>query len=840
MDVQRFPGFEVRTAQRQLLVDGRPVPLGARAFDVLLALSRSPGHPVSKSDLLEAAWPGLVVEENNLAVQVSTLRKALGPQTIATIPGRGYCLAAEPTDSTDGPPPSRYTETAQDARQPRPLIGREREARALARLLDDHRLVTIAGSGGIGKTRLAASAVGGSARRRRVWVELAACIEATQLASTVARAAGVQLGAGETDLALAAALRDHQVLIVLDNAEHLIAGVVGLVGALLEHAPGVRLLVTSQVPLHLDGEAILALGALDLPELAGTIESVVDCPSVALFVERAQASRPGFAVDAQNVVAVVELCRHLDGVPLALELAAARVGTLGVPALADMLGARLHVLRRSAPHVPPRHETLRRTLDWSHGMLDERNQRVFRRLAVFVATFTLDAVRRVVPDDTLDEWSAVDALAHLVERSLVVVVENGARMRYRLLETQRLYARERLAEASETDRLLEGHARAMRAIFEEADARFFDGTVAVDAWREAMAHEVDDGLAAWRWAVDHDPESALGLAACIDWALMNAPSPQRHLLWEATMPLIDRPGIDEDVRARWLRGLVISGQTYGTDRRWIERLREASVAQALRGRDALAYLGFHHVLWGLSCQGDLADRDRVGAEALIERMRDFDATARPAVLRYFRMRSESTVCRLRGDFASCVGWLRLAVENAIEAGDSRGMHSARAELLDAELAAGWLDDVLRDAGPTIAALRGSPFESTMSHALVTFAATLVESGRLGEAEALAIDEWPRIERFALVDEWTDVLASLLALDSRLEAAARLVASRRAQRRAAPFRRQVNEQRAFDRAERLVAATVARDEGGRSNVPDVVLSARQIRDVLGPDAPIGGA
>jgi len=449
----RFDRYELHPAERRLLVDGQPAVLGGRAFDVLMALVERRGRIVTKDELLDIAWPGMVVEENNLAVQISALRKLLGGTVIATVAGRGYQFTGDLQPLDAAPPAPAAPSGAAPATSLR-LIGRDAELAALAALLQAHRLVTLVGPGGIGKTRLALGWCEGPGRGEPVvWVDLSGLSDAALLPATVLAAVG---GTAAAPLAaLRETLAPLALTLVLDNAEPLAAEVAALAQTLLDAAPRLRLLVTSQVPLRLPAEQVDRLGTLALPE--GPIgrltpEQALQHGAVALFVERARAADPLFELAPGNVTSVVEICRRLDGLPLALELAAARVPSLGVTALAAALDERLRMLGDPQRSAPARQRTLRAALEWSHGLLDLRAQRVFRRLGVFAGGFPLAAAQAVTADDdptqALDGWAVMATIGRLVEDSLVTR-DAAEPPRYGLLESARLFALEQLERSGE-------------------------------------------------------------------------------------------------------------------------------------------------------------------------------------------------------------------------------------------------------------------------------------------------------------------------------------------------------------------------------------------------------
>ena len=535
---QRFGRFEISPSQRSLWVDGVPAMLGSRAFDLLLSLYERRDRVVPKHDLIELVWPGLVVEENNLQVQISTLRKLLGPQAIATIPGRGYqftaalddAAAASEKPSTLDLPTAALASVAGNAhaapKAPPPttappsnlpeslstLYGRDEDVAALVALIKTHLLVTVVGAGGIGKTRLAQAA---AHRLRDAWtdgawlVELAPCSDPELVPSFIAQALSVKLaGAKTAQEEIVAALRPQRLLLVLDNCEHLLGSCAALATAVLAQAPGVTLLATSQEPLHLADEQQFRLQPLAVP--AGAAETnASEAGAVALFAARAHSADPRFELNANNLEAVIEICRRLDGIALAIELAAARVPLLGVNGVRARLDDRFKVLTAGARVALRRHQTLRATVEWSHSLLSQDEQAMLRRLGVFVGSFALASAQYVVADDRVDEWAALDHLGALVDKSLVIV-EQSVEPRYRLLETTRAFALEKLQAHDETDVTLRRHAEAMLALFEHAwEARWSMNT---QAGIDRFLLDLDNLREAMNWASSHESNRDLLLA----------------------------------------------------------------------------------------------------------------------------------------------------------------------------------------------------------------------------------------------------------------------------------------------------------------------------------------
>ncbi len=524
----RFGRFHLDPVRRLLRVDGAPTRLGARAIDVLLVLVRHRDRIVSKDELLDLVWPGLVVEENNLQVQVSALRKLLGPQAIATIPGRGYQFIADlDSDAAREPAPEAATDAAPAQPSPRsalpaqrlPLLGRDADLAEVRRLLVAHPLVTLTGPGGIGKTRLALAAAD-AAQSGYVhgvhFVDLSAVTDPARVPAAVASVLGIDTATRQpATVTIAGALRKQSVLLLLDNCEHVLVDVAALVEAILQRAPGVHVLTTSQAPLRVAGEQVLRLAPLALPPAAVVpdLDEVDGYGALQLFVARARAVQRGFALKPDTLGVAIEICRRLDGIPLAIELGAARLPLLGLTGLRDRLGERLRVLTSGARDAPERQQTLRATLEWSYSLLDAREQMLFRRLGVFVGGFSLALAQRVVLDAEGDPWAMLDGLGSLVDRSLVVA-DGEATPRYHLLESARAYALEQLAVAGETDAMERRRAEAMRELVET-----FDEAIAFAPRFDKLVHafepDLDNLRAALRWAL-RTPEAhhtALALLA---------------------------------------------------------------------------------------------------------------------------------------------------------------------------------------------------------------------------------------------------------------------------------------------------------------------------------------
>lgn len=480
---QKFGPFRFFPA-RQLLLEGEtPVRLGSRALEILAALVERPGELVSKNELMARVWPNTVVEESNLKVNVAGLRRALCEgqprrRYIATVSGRGYRFVA-PIDRAEPGTPSVPQRPAAKRLHNLPssstrIIGRADTIRTLLRQLQQHRLVTIVGPGGIGKTTVALAAaetcIAADEHGVRL-IDLAPLADPQFLPSAVASALGLTIRSENVPAGLTACLQDKQMLIVLDSCEHVIDAVASLAEQIISSAPGVHVIATSREPLRTRGERVHRLSPLASPPgLPGlTAEQALTFPAVQLFVERAAESLENFELSDADAPAVADICRKLEGIALAIELAATRIDVFGVQGLSDLLKDRFRLLKQRSRTALARHRTLAAALDWSYEFLPEDERVILRRLSVFVGSFTLESASAIIADTTIAIPEVVEGMANLVAKSLVSADVSGAVARYRLLDTTRAYALEKLAESGEHGTLARRHAEYFLGFFERAD-----------------------------------------------------------------------------------------------------------------------------------------------------------------------------------------------------------------------------------------------------------------------------------------------------------------------------------------------------------------------------------
>lgn len=739
-----FGSCEIRPAQRQLLVDGQPLTLGARAFDVLMALVERRERVVTKAELLDLAWPGLIVEENNLQVQISVLRKALGAPAISTVPGRGYQFTLAET-STAAPriaePTAAPAHAASHAlpQAASEMLGRQAELAMLEQAIASERLLTVVGPGGMGKTRLAIE----GARRHAAahphgaaWVELASLGDAALIPGAIAAAVGVELQGTASLAALAAALRPLSMLLVLDNAEHLLGPVAETAATLLRAAPGLRLLVTSQAPLRVDGEVVLRLDALGLPSPDAPLAEAARCPAFALLVERARALDRRFSAHEDNRAALIEICRRLDGLPLALQLAAARLPMLGAQAVARHLDERFKLLAAGSRDAAPRHLSLQAVIDWSHALLAPDEQLAWRRLGMFEASFSLASAQAALAapgsDAAAEPWAAAEQLAGLVERSLVGV-DTRDPPRYALSETGRAYARARARDAGEADALKSRHAVIVRELFEAAPEAFL---VSTDAdWLARFEPELEDLRAALAWAILRDPAGAAAMvgAAAPLWRYLSLDDEARRWI-DATEPAAAMGALAAPIAARWWRAAQWA---------WAERDAQRSRAAGERAQALYRALddamGLYAELTAIAGQTDPDTAQAALDEALALERHDW-----PLRVRAWGWRARADVARARQDWAASrdARAKELALRRA--AGDERGALRAELHLAELTLALGDAEAALAQAGDLAERLRGGRSAMALCLALLLQVRALLALGRDDAARALE----PRLQSLA--------------------------------------------------------------------------------------------
>jgi predicted ATPase/DNA-binding winged helix-turn-helix (wHTH) protein len=565
-----FGPFVLIPSRRLLLEDGEPVELGLRALDILTLLASRQGEIVSKETLLTEAWPDVFVEEVNLRVHVSAVRRALGDgvggrRYLKTIPGQGYSFV-QPVAVLGTPVAG--AKAAWLPRQARRVVGRDVVIAALVEDLERERLVTVVGPAGIGKTTVAVAAADRAQAEYPdggAFVDLAPVNDPAAVPSAVAMALGLTQVRASGAEAVAQAIGARRILLVIDNCEHLIGAVADVVQALLVRAPNAQVLATSREPLGLADEKLRRLEPLDVPDPMAirTIGQARANPAIQLFEQRAQTVRDSFELDDDNAPVVAGICRHLDGVPFAIELAASRVDAFGLSELKAQLDDRASLLGYGVARAAPRHQrSVRDALAWSHDLLSAPERVLLRRLSVFAGAFALeDAVDLAAWGETPPR-QVVDGIAALAAKSLLSVEFRGLDARYRLLETTRLFAAERLDQDDTADIWRRRHAELVQARLDRDEP---PAPVGGALRPPAAVQYLDDLRAALDWAfaapAETDTAANLTLAAVPLWTQLSLHAECRRRT-ETALSRLNGPG-EERYRDMRLRAALGSAIMYG-------------------------------------------------------------------------------------------------------------------------------------------------------------------------------------------------------------------------------------------------------------------------------------
>jgi predicted ATPase/DNA-binding winged helix-turn-helix (wHTH) protein len=510
--------------RRQLLVCGEvPVRVGARALDLLQLLIERQGELVSKSDLIRFAWPDTFVHESNLKVNIAALRRALRqdgsePSYIVTVSGRGYRLAVparvETTPDATSAARSGGNSTASLPALPDP-VGRDDDIADLVAAARRHGVVTIVGPAGVGKTTVAVAAARQLAEglpHGACFVDLAAINDSQLVCAAIASALGLGTGLADLLVGIVAALRSTNRLLILDNCEHVLSTAATVAEHIRKSVPDVRIIATSREPLRIRLENVYRLQPLQYPDLEMQLDGphAMTFPAVALFVTRAQQAA-GFRLSDRDAPVVAEICRRLDGIPLAIELAAPRLQTYDAATLLQHLQRSFGLLNHGPRSAPLRHQALQTTLDWSYRLLTDAEARSLRLLSVFAGTFGRDDVVAVAGELKTPPNESAAVLENLASKSLVAQNHAGERPHYRLLDATRSYVRERLRAEGEHRRTCEAHARYLLQVFQQAEVEW--SRLSREAWLASYggrAHDLRKAID-WAFCADGDPEIGIRL-----------------------------------------------------------------------------------------------------------------------------------------------------------------------------------------------------------------------------------------------------------------------------------------------------------------------------------------
>ena len=691
------------------------------------------------------------------------------------------------------------------------FVGRERELSEVKSLITQNRLVTLLGTGGIGKTRVALQVAADMLDfyPDGVWVvELGSISDPLLVPTSVAQVLGVQEQVGKS---LTQTLCDHLksrcLLLVLDTCEHVVITSGELAAALLSEAPNNRILVTSREPLNIDGEQRVPLPPLSLPDLSARSDSGTRAEAVQLFVERARLQQPGFVLRERQASVVAAICSRLDGIPLALELAAARISSLSLDEINLRLDDRFKLLAGGTRGTLPRQQTLRGTLDWSYELLTREEQVVLRRLAVFAGSFTVEAASFIAGDKATDELATIDLLSQLVARSLVVADVNDVGTRYRLLDTTRAYSLEKLDEADESGRILRRHAQYFRDRFRHASEDWLK--LSDTNWNGVYLPERDNVRAALDWAFASQGDKRIGIVLAANsgpaWLVWSLHSEGLQRLETAVGPF-DSETPEKSQARLWLWVGVLRRFTDPVQS--IRALRR-SVALYKKIGDSFG-LGYSLMRLGdgLARMGRL----KPAQQALDAAMPLLQRVGVPRALGpYFHV--SGFVKKLAGDLPSARSYYERALSLYRAAGAERAALEMSGNLADTNWALGELDAALAGFRETIGLMRTSnrATKGSLGVNLTNLAGVLTERGELNEALTVAREGLRLRKETGYVWGALDHLALRAALVGKVADAARVAGYADSTFAAKKTLRQANEARARARLNLVLQEQLDADE-----------------------------
>jgi len=779
MDRIRIGAFEIYPSERMLCAADKPIELGARAFDLLLVLVEHHGRLVHKNTLLERVWPRLVVDENNLPAQIASLRRVLGAGAIRTVPGFGYRLELEVSaaGAADLAAPSSMDRGHSGPRLSVPrrawpnrlgaLIGRESDVRAVQEALGHSSLVTIVGIAGVGKTRLAQeilvreSSAPGSAV---AWVALGPLDQMQLVYSAIAVALGLSLSDDQDAFSsLRHAVENVPLLLILDCAEHLGDRLAAPLAELISQTQALRVLVTSQAPLGVPGELVYRLTTLSVPEVDLPCADASQYAGVALFAQRAAAADRRFELTEANAPLVSRICRRLDGIPLALELAAARVPALGLASLLERLDDRFRLLRLTGRQSEARHGALHTAFDWSYSLLTAQEQRVFNRLGTFAGSFSLNAAARCVADQNVDAAEAIDLIGRLVDRSLVAALAVDP-PRYTLLETARAYALDKLVVADDLDA---ARRRMAVTVLELLDVAY------LEYW------SLDEAI----WLHRYEPELA-NVRAAMDWSIRNE-AELAVALFGSAWPLLVEADLHAEGRVRYSQVLTVLSD--GLPRERLGRFWEAIGAfDSTRQRDRAHYAAelaaemysatsdsrsHYFALMHLAANWRV---DTATAQVAFATAKKLEDPGWPARLLAHGALTEGAILMEAGRFTEARASYQRAVRLSLTTSERLAL-AATVSIVELDIVCGDVASALQLGRPMSQSLRHLGRRETQFKVLAMIFSALLISGEIDAARTTGAEIHDLASRLDSRELYTvlDAMTYLACADRRYEAAVRI-------------------------------------------------------------------
>lgn len=819
-----FGPFTLDVEGACLRLRGAPLPLRPKEFDLLAYLVAHAGRVVTKDELHRQLWPDVIVSDDSLTRTVSDLRAALGEDgrdAIRTVHKRGYALDwpvwthPVPTSGVASGPAATLPRDDAQLSVPAP-IGRSRVVAELSALLDRERIVTIIGPAGVGKTHLAKWLARSQAHAKVHGVallDLSAIADAALVVDRAFAAVGLGATSGQGLEALVSHLRPLQALLVVDNAEHLVEAAARLVAAIAAGTPGVQVLVSSQRPLRIAGEALYRLAPLELPrsgDVGDEATASEEPGGGALAMLTWRLRELGSKVEPTDDTHLRRICVWTDGLPLAIELAASRIPQFGARGVLELLDVGPALLDQGRRDAAARHGSVDAAIDWSMGLLTSSHRTVLVRLGVFVGGFTLDAARQTLPDAELGDALVVEAIGALAESSLLQFDPSSAR--YRLLEPVRQCVCEQLQHDAAAPLLRARHARYFRAHFHRALGMRHQLDEPFDGWRARLLADADNARSACHWALSAgDAESALVLAAALaDMLGSEWPTDRRQLLalTEASVTEASPP----EVIAPWLLAAAHDQAAARPAQAHAHAVRAARLFEAAGDRVG-RYRALSIQLYCASMTASASASTSASAH-LTGDLEPLKATFDPNWSDALAAEGANAIAcwwSAQGDFPRSLAWRRRTLALYRRAGWRWRECTAQANVCDTLLASGDTAGAIETGEQLLASLGATRWLSVLPAVRLNLAAAYLQQGDAAGARSLAEAGWRQAMDLGWTPYWSDHLALMAALTGHFEATAQLLGFSAFHHRRIGAEREVNEAQSAQRAEGIARARMTPEQ-----------------------------